>query len=217
MTFKNQLKNYLQKIPAFISGMLVGSILTGAFFLLKINEYILQIKDALYPKVTIVNKKNENDLKNNKPKLYKKNTSTQMDKKNTDTGDTNLELVSEQTETGTAIVEEKIISQKEIKIIHLENTSSDTLLHPIANVPTYTHESTIKIVFKKTPFNNKGYYFENNQLILYGLEDIPYINLYEYKGELYLKYDKLVFQLPYSNDFQSLIKVEDDYLLAKMN
>ncbi len=217
MNFKDTLKNYLQKIPAFISGMLVGSILTGAFFLFKINEYILQIKDALYPKITIVNKKNENDLKNNKHKIHKKTTSNQLDKKNTNTGNTNIELISEQTETGTAIVEEKIISQKEIKIIHLENTSSDTLLHQVANIPAYTNENTIKIVFKKTPFNNKGYYFENNQLILYGLEDIPYINLYEYKGELYLKYDKLVFQLPYSNDFQSLIKVEDDYILARMN
>lgn len=211
---KKSIKNYLQKIPAFISGMIVGILITGAFFLFKINEYLLQMKDTIYPKITVIEKNTESSslpvkVKVKKYKSLSSDTNFRQTKEDTNSTDVQKENVS--------VLEERVISEKDIKIIPVENNLSDTALAALAEIPHYMKEGTIHIVFKRTPFNNKGYHFENNQLVLYGLGDIPYINLYEYKGELYLKYEKAVFKLPYTEHFQALVKVEDEQLLAKMN
>lgn len=217
MSIKEPIKNFLNKIPAFFSGMLLGIVLTGAFFLFKINEYLIQIKNTLYPKMTIVTQTSESNEKSNNKSNTKK-IKLRDDIKNTNNHhDTTIDLIETKTENSSAIIQEKIISEKEIKIIHLENDSSDTRFKNIADVPDFSNDSSIRIVFKKTPFNNKGYYFENNHLVLVGLEDIPYINLYEYKGNLFIKYDNVIFKLTYTNELNTLIKVDDQLLLAKMN
>lgn len=218
MNIKEQIKNYLQKIPAFFSGFILGILITGAFFLFKINEYILQFKDNIYPKITIIErKKEETDKEKFKSKTaYEKNIKTTQKNKES-FNDTGFVQETEQTDN-TPIIEEKIISEKDIKIIHIPSTNdNDSVFAEIADVPTIAKENTIKIIFKKTPFNNKGYLFEQNNLVLYGLQDIPYINLYEYKGNLYIKYDKIIFKIPYSSAFQPLVKLNDEYLIAKMN
>ncbi|HPQ09385.1 MAG TPA: hypothetical protein PK995_09185 [Bacteroidia bacterium] len=215
MNIKESIKNYIQKIPAFLSGMLVGIIITGSFFLLKINDYQIQLKETLYPKITVIEKETnaKESVKNNKTKKYtNKNNSSNTSQSIQDTSQ-NLNQEKEII----PVIEEKIISKKEVKIIHLNNNDTDTTLTKIAEIPQIIKDNTIQIIFKKTPFNNKGYYFEDNALVLYGLEDIPYINIYEYNNTLYIKYDKRVFQLSYTNSFQPLIKVEDEHLIAKMN
>lgn len=213
MNIKESIKSYFSKIPAFLSGMLVGIVLTGSFFLFKINEYILQIKDTIYPKITVIQKDNTKSTTNED----KTKTTTPLKKqKRQIQKDTNIESINEVT-TSTNILEEKIISEKIIKIISLSSQSLDTLIAPIADVPIANKDKSIKIIFKKTPFNNKGYFYENNAIVMYGLEDIPYINIYEYKGELYMKYDKVLFHLPYTDQFQSFIKVSNDSILAKIN
>lgn len=212
MNFKESFKNFLNKIPAFFSGFLLGVVLTGAFFLFKINEYIIQLKNTWYPKITVIEKKEEPNSKQHQPKKYKNNQKATNHQTTEYTSDSTITEIQEHT----SVIEEKIISEKKVRIIHLD-TSADSTLTELADVPSFIKDNEIKIVFKKTPFNNKGYYFEDNHLVLFGLEDIPYINVYEYKGELFIKYDKLVFKLPNTNHFQNLIKVEDEYLLAKMN
>jgi hypothetical protein len=215
MNIKESIKNYIQKIPAFLSGMLVGIIITGSFFLLKINDYLIQLKETLYPKITVIEKETntKESVKNNKTKKYtNENISSNTSQSIQDTSQ-NLNQEKE----NIPVIEEKIISKKEVKIIHLNNNDTDTTLTKIAEIPQIIKDKTIQIIFKKTPFNNKGYYFEDNALVLYGLEDIPYINIYEYNNTLYIKYDKRVFQLSYTNSFQPLIKVEDEHLIAKMN
>lgn len=218
MNIKETIKNYLQKIPAFISGFILGVILTGAFFLFKINEYIIHIKEILHPPITIVEKQKKLEDTNVPHKKKNKKINNELKDTNNLTAymkeiDTNIEINQKET---TTIAEERTISEKKVRIINL-NTPADTTFSNLADAPQYFKDGEIKIIFKKTPFNNKGYYFEDLQLILYGLEDIPYINIYQYKHELYMKYDKVVFKLPFSHKFQPLIKEEDEQLLAKMN
>ncbi|MEW6774611.1 MAG: hypothetical protein AB1304_11540 [Bacteroidota bacterium] len=214
MNIKESIKNFLHKIPAFLSGFMLGVILTGAFFLFKINDYIIQLKQSLYPKITVIENKDGHSTNDKKTKTYNKPKKQNNNVPNEDT--TILNNDDSSTNETAQIIEEKILSEKNIQIIHLNENSKDTLLSQLAEAPEYIKNNNIKIVFKKTPFNNKGYYFEDNHLVLYGLEDIPYINVYEYKNDLYIKYDKLIFQLPYTNRFQPLIKVQNEHLLAKM-
>jgi len=215
MNIKEKIKNYLQKIPAFLSGMLVGIIITGSFFLLKINDYIIQLKETLYPKITVIEK--ETNTKETSSNIKTKKNTNKNNSSNTSQNIQDTSQNLNQENENIPIIEEKVISKKEVKVIHLDNIETDSTLNEIAEIPQIIKDNAIQIIFKKTPFNNKGYYFEDNALVLYGLEDIPYINIYEYKNTLYIKYDKRVFQLPYTNTFQPLIKVEDEYLLAKMN
>ncbi len=221
MNIKETLKNYLQKVPAFLSGLMFGTVLTGAFFILKINDYLIEFKEAIQSNMIFSENKNTNQPKNNKDKVkikkYKSKTTEPkaIADENKNIKDNN-EIFLQENDEASSIIEEKVISEKELKIIHL-NHSSDTTFTGIAEVPTHLPENSIKIVFKKTPFNNKGYYYENNYIVLVGLQDIPYINLYEYKGELYIKYDKIIFKLPYTNSFQTLVKVNDEHIIAKMN
>jgi hypothetical protein len=169
----------------------------------------------LYPKITVIEKETntKESVKNSNTKKYTNKNNSSNTSQNIQ--DTTQNLIQEK-ET-IPVIEEKIISKKEVKIIHLNNNDTDTTLTKIAEIPQIIKDNTIQIIFKKTPFNNKGYYFEDNALLLYGLEDIPYINIYEYNNTLYIKYDKRVFQLSYTNSFQPLIKVEDEHLIAKMN
>lgn len=221
MNIKQSILNYIQKIPAFLSGFILGVVLTGAFFLFKINEYLLQLKEGLasYNRIDIIEKKDPAPSSlSQKTKKYKETPSSHTQDKShiTPTENINATDTSKDTKDNISIIEEKIISEKEIEIIHL-HSEKDTALASLAEVPTYVRNNTIQIIFKKNPFNNKGYVFENNQLVLYGLQDIPYINIYEYKGELYIKYDKLVFKLPYTHTFQTFVRVNDEQILAKMN
>ncbi|MCX8167297.1 MAG: hypothetical protein N3E37_05615, partial [Candidatus Micrarchaeota archaeon] len=192
MDIKQSIKNFLHKIPAFFSGLMLGIILTGSFFLFKINEYLLQIKKTLYPKITVVEEKQKNSQTDTKTKKHSKNYEQKNNTIQMPTADSSVAESNNPT-----ILEEKNISEKKIQIIRL-NTPSDTTLAKTSEIPTSFRESEIKIIFRKTPFNNKGYYFDDNYLVLYGLEDIPYINVYEYNNELYIKYDKVVFQLPFT-------------------
>lgn len=212
MQIKESIKKYIQKIPAFFSGFMLGVIATGAFFIFKINEYLIQIKQTIYPKITVIEKTEESKNTNIKSRKY-------FQKNNQKISDTSISAIDTTTKTNddnASVIEEKTISEKKLQIIHLDAVA-DTSLANLSEAPLYLKNNEMKILFKKNPFNNKGYYFENNHLVLYGLEDIPYINLYEYKNELYIKYDKVVFKLPFTTQFQTLIKVEDEVLLAKMN
>lgn len=231
--FKEILKSYIQKIPAFFSGLILGALLTGAFFIFKINEYIIQFKETIYPKITITETQNSSKKQNDKntanKKKYKKSIIDEIspndEQKDTiltnythiePNVDTTQNIIQTSEAEQPSVLEEKIISEKEVKIIHLNN-HTDTSFTKIAEIPSYIQDNSIKIIFKKTPFNNKGYYYEDNHLVLVGLQDIPYINIYEYKGELYFKYDKRAFKLPYTNNFQNLIELRDEFILAKMN
>ncbi len=211
MNLKETLKNYLHKIPAFLSGILLGALLTGAFFIFKLNDYFLTIKNSFSDKVTVIEQKNNDATDEQKQKSQKKSTI----KKYPHEKDT---VLSENTDNAdnTHVVEEKTLSTKTLKIISIEEPG-DTLVKNTAEAPDTNPENLLIIEFKQTPFNNKGYYFDNNSLVLYGLQDIPYINIYRLHNDLYLKYDKVVYKLPYVSEFQPLIRVEDVHLLAKLN
>ncbi|GAB4199960.1 MAG: hypothetical protein Fur0023_02810 [Bacteroidia bacterium] len=213
MHIKDSIKKFIQKIPTFFSGFMLGVIITGAFFIFKINEYIMQIKQNIYPKITVIEKTEKSESTGAKPKKSPQKNNV---KNYTDTSESAVISASENNNDNTSVIEEKIVSEKTVQIIHLD-ASADTALANLSEVPPYLKNNEIKIIFKKTPFNNKGYYFENNYLVLYGLEDIPYINVYEYKNDLYVKYDKAVFKLSYTPQFQTLVRVNDEMLLAKMN
>ncbi|RME13544.1 MAG: hypothetical protein D6799_08040 [Bacteroidetes bacterium] len=213
MSIKESIKKFVQKIPAFFSGFMLGVIITGAFFIFKINEYIMQIKQNIYPKITVIEKTEKSEVPGSKPKKPPQKNNT---KNYADTSVSDIISGSENNNDNAFVIEEKIVSEKTLQIIHLD-APTDTALANLSEVPPYLQNNEIKIIFKKNPFNNKGYYYENNHLVLYGLEDIPYINVYEYKNDLYVKYDKMVFKLPFTTRFQTFIKVEDEMLLAKMN
>lgn len=213
MHIKDSIKKFIQKIPTFFSGFMLGVIITGAFFIFKINEYIMQIKQTIYPKITVIEKTEKSENTGAKPKKSPPKNNT---KNYADTSVSTIISVSENDNDNASVIEEKIISEKILQIIHLD-APTDTALANLSEVPSYLKNNEIKIIFKKTPFNNKGYYFENNHLVLYGLEDIPYINVYEYKNDLYVKYDKAVFKLPYTSQFQTFVRINDEMLLAKMN
>ncbi|MBK7817224.1 MAG: hypothetical protein IPJ60_06380 [Sphingobacteriaceae bacterium] len=78
------------------------------------------------------------------------------------------------------VVVDQLLSSKLIKIINLTNSNNnDTLAQNVSGVNSIQSDSYV-MEFWKTPLNSKGYRFQKNKIMLYGINDhndLLYISL----------------------------------------
>ena len=115
------------------------------------------------------------------------------------------------------VLVDQLLSSKLIKIINLTNSNSnDSLAQNVAGVNSTQSDSYV-MEFWKTPLNSKGYRFQKNKIMLYGINDHNDLLLYQFEGRYFIKSFEVVYELESSQDFQPLVKVNNIELLSKLD
>jgi hypothetical protein len=203
-----------RKIPSFVFGLSIGLLIGIAFFLFKIDSIFNNLKSSLSSdKVTVVEQKVETDEEKEKSKKERfKIKMGKHDKVNYKEVDSIIN-----SDAGLNIVVDQLLSTKVIKVINLSSDpSNDSLAQKVAGVNPLSSES-YTIEFWRTPLNSKGYRFQKNKVMLYGVNDHTDLLLYQLEGRYYIKSFEVVYQLESSSDFQPLVKVNDPELLSKLD
>ncbi len=203
-----------RKIPSFVFGVSIGLLIGIAFFLFKIDSIFNSIKLAGSDKVTIVEQKVGSDEEKEKSKnkerfKIKVSNQARVNYKEVDS------IIN--SDASINVVVDQFISSKLIKVINLTNSNSnDTLAQYVAGVNTIQSDSYV-MEFWKTPLNSKGYRFQKNKIMLYGVNDHNDLLLYQYEGRYFIKSFEVVYELESSQDFQPLVKVNNTELLSKLD
>ncbi len=204
-----------RKIPTFVFGLSIGLLIGIAFFLFKIDSIFNTLKSSLSSdKVTVVEQKVENDEEKEKAKnkerfKIKIGNQTKVNYKEVDSiinSDASLNIVVDQ-----------LLSTKVIKVINLSSDpSNDSLAQKVAGVTNIQSQSYV-IEFWKTPLNSKGYRFQKNKVMLYGVNDHTDLLLYQMEGRYFIKSFEVVYELESTSDFQPLVKVNSPEVLSKLD
>ncbi|MDZ4664279.1 MAG: hypothetical protein SGJ15_05325 [Bacteroidota bacterium] len=203
-----------RKIPSFVFGVSIGLLIGIAFFLFKIDSIFKSIRSVGSDKITVVEQKvgldeEKQKTKNKERFKIKVGTQARVNYKEVDS------IIN--SDASISVVVDQLLSSKLIKIINLTNANTnDTLAQNVAGVSSIQSDSYV-MEFWKTPLNSKGYRFQKNKIMLYGINDHNDLLLYQFEGRYFIKSFEVVYELESSQDFQPLVKVNNTELLSKLD
>ena len=103
----------------------------------------------------------------------------------------------------TSVTSERMISKYDAPILYFD--ANRNAVSAAANAP-----KLVEVQFWSTPFQNKiVYQFDNNKLKIKGLKPNNEICLVHFKNRYYLQYEKRMYQIQPSTDFQRLVEIHD--------
>lgn len=204
-----------RKIPSFVFGLSIGLLIGVAFFLFKIDSIFNSLRSALAKdNVTVVEQKVETNEEKEKAKNKERFKIKISNHSKVNYKEVDSIINSDQ---NVSVVVDRLLSTKVIKVINLSSdVNSDSLAAKIAGVNNQRSDSYI-IEFWKTPLNSKGYRFQKNKVMLYGVNDHNDLVLYQFEGRYFIKSFEVVYELASSSDFQPLMKVNNPDLLSKLD
>lgn len=203
-----------RKIPSFVFGVSIGLLIGIAFFLFKIHSIFNSIRSIGSNKVTVVEQKVGSDEEKEKTKnkerfKIKVSNQARVNYKEVDS------IIN--SDASINVVVDQLLSSKLIKIINLTNSNTnDSLAQNVSAVNSIQSDSYV-MEFWKTPLNSKGYRFQKNKIMLYGINDHNDLLLYQFEGRYFIKSFEVVYELESTHDFQPLVKVNNIELLSKLD
>ena len=206
--------SWKKKIAPFATGVLVGLLVGVGFFIFKINDWFIKLRDTANERITVIQQpvKTVEEKKEPPPPREKFKIKTQKPVRvNYNEVDS---LIKEDSRIN--IATEELLSVKNVKVIRVAdiNAVSDSAA-VTAGVEEPVPE-TIQVEFWKTPLNSRGYKFSRKKVMLYGFPDFSNVLLYELEGEYFLRSADQVFRLSYSAEFRQLEKVTDTEILSRL-
>ena len=75
----------------------------------------------------------------------------------------------------------------------------------------------IKTEFWKSPLNYRGYKFDENKLVIFGLYEVNNVSITGYNNELFVKYNDIYYLIEYTDDFKSFFPMKNEMLLKELN
>jgi hypothetical protein len=229
--------NLKNKIQVFLLGLMLGLLVGGGFFILKLDDYFKELR--FYKKLTERSIRHENDEEQVKIKTKegKQNISTENNyslnhEKVGDTTSISLPAdssrnVHDKDSTGMhsenseeiLVKKDEIITFKNVEVINLGQNfraAKDSLLQQVSGIKE-DNKNIFRVEFWQSPINYKGYKMTHNKLILYGVNSTDPFSVFQVDGEIYLKHISNVYHLNFGNDFTPFEKVSDPALIAKLN
>ncbi len=100
------------------------------------------------------------------------------------------------------------------------DNESDSLLSLVSGVETENFNQTkfpIILEYWQSPVHFKGYKFAKNKIAVYGLEDTKPAKLFKLADKYYLRYDKVYYKVGYTFEHKAFDRVNDPFLLGKLN
>lgn len=228
MKVRSRFSYFRDKLQVFVLGFLLGIVLGGGFFLLKLDSYVKEL--SFYKSLTEKDEKDPNDLDEikdeiNNPKKTKTKKSEQRNYGGTDniamnsdsvSGNDTLPVVFNNEAGGDEIIirKDELLGQKMLAVNNLDNPEEHDSISgkPAADSP----KSYLSVEFWKSPLNYRGYKFSRNKLVIFGLEDGDIESIFRSDNTTYLKSSIGLFRIEPSTDFRQMERVTDESLISKM-
>ncbi len=223
-----RLHQFGNRLQVFLLGLLFGIVLSGGFFLLKLDDYVKDF--AMNNPLVNQDDKEEDETstqdqstdKQVKPK--KNNTTTDVSDEN-DVTDVNDSLSSDDT-TGNVFITDpngeivvrtnELLGEKVISLVNLDGIKAiDSIRSKEAGIKEEPGKS-VTVEFWRSPLNYKGYTLSRSRLVLFGFGTDENIALYRLDQSMFMKTNGGVFRLENTADFRQLERVTDESLLARL-
>lgn len=228
MSLRNRYRLYQfgNRLQVFLLGLLLGVILAGGFFLLKVDQYIKEL--AVVKSFTEPDKAEETiedetgKVKTDNKKKSKSQTTdkvTQESDLKSDSvgGDSTLPAVF-QTSDGDEIVvkKEQLLGERVVSLINLDGGNAiDSIRSKEAGINEVPGKS-LTVEFWQSPLNYRGYKLTRNRLVLFGFASEDPVSLFRLENNTYLSSNNGVFRLETTSDFRQLERVTDETVLNRL-
>lgn len=221
-----RLHQFGNRLQVFLLGLLFGIVLSGGFFLLKLDDYV---KDFAMNNPLVSHDKDDEETvaeeETEKPVKPKKTTTVTDETVNSDVTDSTDEVSSDDT-TGNVSVGDpnsdivvrtnELLGEKVVALVNLDGTKAiDSIRSKEAGIKEDPGKA-VTVEFWQSPLNYKGYTLSRSRLVLFGFNTEENVSLYRLDQTMFLKIAGGVFRLENTADFRQLERVTDEALLARL-
>ncbi len=218
MKVQSRFSYFRDKLQVFFLGFLMGIVLGGGFFVLKLDQYVKEL--SFYKSLTEREPQPEHELfdreqeKETRPKKKpSKKTVPVAETPGTDTtdlvaaGDTSLPSVFDTDNTDDIVIrKDELLGQKSVALVDLNRLPGDT-----ASANAY-----FTVEFWRSPLNYTGYKFSRTRLVLFGFSQDDVSAMYRLENETFFKTANGVFRIEPATNFRQPERVTDEALIAQM-
>ena len=235
------MSSFKEKAQVFIIGLAIGLLIAGAFFILKLDDYIKEL--SIYKNVSNTFSSSEaraadpveksadpDDQPKSKVKKAKPETSPEEDiTENTVAPDTLKTLQKNDTLNAISVAGDDIVVRKDellsTKTMEVQNvgpavkpTAKDSLLQKVSGIKDdkNSEKQMFNVEFWSSPLNYKGYKLSKYKMVLYGISSAEGLKVYKLDDAVYLKYQSAVYRLDYASDFRPYERVTDENITGKL-
>ncbi len=206
-----------RKIGPFVFGVSIGLLLGVGFFIFKINDWFVKLRDSANKQITVFEQPVKT-VKEEEPKV-KKAPREKFKVKLADSKPVNYNEVDKllKEDAQITIATDELLSVKNVKVIKVSDNSAVTDSAAVLAEVDEQEPEIVQVEFWKTPLNSRGYKFSKNKVLLYGFPDFSNVLVYQYEHDYYLRSSDQVYRLSYTGDFRAPEKVTDQRLITKLN
>jgi hypothetical protein len=236
--------SFKEKSQIFIIGLLIGLLVAGSFFLLKLDTYFKELnvykrisntftpapsntnKEVEKENAEVKNKTTTTSKENNKQNTILETTSTTNEKTERDTSSTFVKdsAVSTMNASDEIVVrKDELLSTKTLEVINLDPvatkaTAKDSLLQKVSGIKEdkSNFKQFLNIEFWSSPLNYKGYKMSKYKLIVYGIASADGLKLVQWDDVIYLKSAGMVYRLDAGGDFKPYERITDESIITKL-
>ncbi len=229
------MSGFKDKVQVFSLGLMLGLLIGGGFFILKLDHYFSELsqKDAT-----------EKEISEEMPVEPEPGKQSQKKLKNTKTtnvsGEQQTDTLSEETPSANAalllftpdslradssmgadnivVKKDELLSARNLEMLSLGSATSkkDSVLSQLSGIRDDGPKTFYTVEFWQSPINYKGYKMSKNKILLYGMGDSEGIRLFKLDDVIYLKHPSAIYRLDHSSDFRQLERVSDEGVLARL-
>jgi hypothetical protein len=215
------------KLQVFFLGLLLGLVLGGGFFLLKLDEYVQKME--FYKSLT--SKEEETPAEKSKPKPGNREKTPRKNERTASTGsssgtenETDSTTVADGSESGGPAGDEDIdlrtremIGQAVLPLRNLDQVpATDSVMRKEAGVLEETSRN-ITVEYWRSPLNSKYYTLTRSRLVLFGFTPEDKIQLSKIDNQIYMKTPIGVFRLEPTSKDKPYERVSDESVLSRIN
>ncbi len=215
------------KLQVFFLGLLLGLVLGGGFFLLKLDQYVQKME--IYKSLT-----DNSDEKTEKPtknsdrqqkasKKTVKNTNTETAGEEQSVSDSLPNLADDELTTGGPAADDIVVRTPEMigeNVLVLRNLDVTAQTDSVARKEAGVRDEASRnmtVEYWKSPLNSKGYKLTRSRLVLFGYTPDDKIQLCKLDNSIYMKTASGVFRLEFSSSYRQLERVTDETLVGRLN
>jgi hypothetical protein len=230
---------FKEKSQGFIIGVMVGLIVAGGFFILKLDDYFKELNfyktlagtfssesketphPASVPETTSTSKPKKEKVKS---KPVQEET---MEEEKIIVPDTmkathdSLILQNPEMEDGVVIRKDELLSTKTLEVVNLDPvakmTQKDSLLQKVSGIKDDRNSRQyFNLEFWSSPLNYKGYRMSKYKLIVYGIASADGLKLFKLDDVIYMKSAGMVYRLDPTGDFKPYERITDETIISRL-
>lgn len=229
------MSNFKRKAQPFFLGLLLGIVIAGTFFILRLDNYFKELNVYKNFAKTFLDQQSaasqkEEPKKSLPTKIKNKRQSEQIvstsePEKKEAISDQPLSQPDSASKHGhfsddIVVRKDELLNIRTVELFNLSpivsKTRKDSLLEKVSDIHDNkgnTGKQSMQIEFWKSPLNYKGYKLSKYNVILYGLTDTQNLKLFTLDDIFYMKHASVVYKLDYNADFKPFERVMDEGVL----